>query len=363
VLQGTTIDNTGSSNVGLITASGANSHVDITGGTTILGGTLTGTGGGVINVVSGTLDGSAAGAPVNISSGTPVSVANASSVTLNGTFNNQGTIALNSSNNLTDMIIGAKGAVLQGGGAVTLSDNANNRIYTNTAGAVLENVDNTISGAGQIFQNSGMILKNDTAGVIDATGANSLTIGSFGANPVENVGLLESTAGTGGLVITTNTTIDNTGNSNAGQLVANGAGTHVDINSSTILGGTLTGLNGGVFNGSGSTLDGSAAGAPVNIASGTTLNYNNTTTNTLNGTIDNHGTIALNSSNNLTDIVIGAKGAVLQGGGAVTLSDNANNRIYSNTAGAVLENVDNTISGAGQIFQNSGMILKNDTAA
>jgi hypothetical protein len=224
---------------------------------------------------------------------------------------------------------------------------------------VLENVDNTISGAGQVFQNAGMILKNDTAGVIDATGASPLSIGTFNANPVQNTGLLETTAGTGGLIITGGTTIDNTGNSNAGKITADGAGTHVDISNSTILGGTLTGKNGGVFNGSGSTLDGSTAGAPVTIAAGTVLNYGNSTTNFLVGTINNHGTIAQSSVANLTDLIIAAGGATLTGGGSLVLSNNGNNRVYANTAATVLDNVDNTISGAGQIFPNAGLSLVN----
>jgi hypothetical protein len=33
------------------------------------------------------------------------------------------------------MIVGAKGLLLQGGGVVTLSDNVNNRIHSNTADA------------------------------------------------------------------------------------------------------------------------------------------------------------------------------------------------------------------------------------
>ena len=358
VLSGTTIDNTGAGNSGLILATGTNAHVDIV-SSTILGGTLTGTGGGVFNGNASTLDGTTAGAPVNITAGTTLNYGNNTANTLNGTINNQGTIAQNSVGNITDLIIGAAGAKLTGGGAITLSDSTANRIYSNTAGAVLENFDNIISGAGQIFQNAGLVLKNDTAGVIDATGANALSINTFpGTNPVQNLGLLETTAGAGGLTIGTGATIDNTGNSNAGRIVADGAGTHVDIVSSTILGGTLTGKNGGVLNGSSSTLDGTTAGAPVNITAGTTLNYGNNTTNFLIGTIHNDGTIAQNSAGNITDLLIATGGATLTGGGALVLSDNPANRIYANGA-AVLTNVSNTISGAGHIFTNAGLSLVN----
>ena len=361
VLSGTTIDNRALGNSGLITAAGANSHVDIVGGTTILGGTLTGTGGGTFNVSNSTLDGSGAGAQIHIAAATTVNLANNNALVLNGTIDNKGTVALNSSGNITDLIVGSAGVRLGGGGVILLSDNAANRIYTNTPGTLLENVDNTITGAGQIFQNSGLTLKNDTAGVINATGTQSLTIGSFSASPVQNLGLLEAT-NTGGLVIAGGTTIDNTANLNAGRITAAGTGAHVDINSSTILGGTLTGTGGGTFNVSNSTLDGTTAGAPLHIATGTTVNVANNNGFFVNGAIDNKGTIALNSAGNVTDLIVGGAGAKLTGGGAITFSDNAANRIYTNTPGTLLENVDNTISGAGQIFQNSGLTLKNDAA-
>ncbi len=360
VLSGTTIDNTGKSNSGQIQATGANAHVDIVNGTTILGGTLTGSGGGTFNTNNSTLDGSTAGAPVNIAAATTVNVGNNANMTLAGTLANNGTIALNSGGNFTDLIISANGAALTGGGTVALSNTPANRIYGNTAGAMLENVDNVIAGAGQISPGSGMIFRNDTAGVVDATKDNALSITGFGSsNPVQNVGLLQTTSGTGGLAITGGSVIDNTGNGNAGRIMADGAGTHVDITSASIRGGTLTGKNGGVFNGSNSTLDGTAAGAPVNIAAGTTLLYGNNTANNLVGAINNAGTIALNSGGNFTDLIIGAGGATLTGGGTIALSNTPTNRIYSSSAGTVLNNIDNTIIGAGQMFTSGGLSLNN----
>ena len=74
----------------------------------------------------------------------------------------------------------------------------------------LTNVDNTISGAGQLGDGV-MILVNE--GTIIATGTNSLEIDT-GANTIVNSGTLES-SGSGGLVINSNV-------ENSGLLWANG---------------------------------------------------------------------------------------------------------------------------------------------
>ena len=73
----------------------------------------------------------------------------------------------------------------------------------------------------------------------------------------------------------------------------------------------------------------------------------------LGGTIDNTGTIALNSTGDQTELQIVGAGITLQGGGQVMLSGNAeNNRRHE--SGHTLTNVDNTISGAGQIGSGDG---------
>src|SRR5262249_20709784 len=60
------------------------------------------------------------------------------------------------------------------------------------------------------------------------------------------------------------------------------------------------------------------------------------------GTIENTGTIALNSTGDESDLEILVRGATLQGGGQVTLSDNSRNVVFGGAASAVLDNVDNT---------------------
>ena len=80
----------------------------------------------------------------------------------------------------------------------------------------------------------------------------------------------------------------------------------------------------------------------------------------LSGTIDNTGTIALNSTGDQTELQIVGDGVTLQGGGQVTLSGAA--VIIGTGSAAVLTNVDNTISGAGQIGSGDGTLtLINET--
>ena len=81
------------------------------------------------------------------------------------------------------------GVTLQGGGEVTLSDDAGNVIAGTMSSVTLTNVDNTISGAGQLG-NGQMMLINE--GTIVATGNNALVIDT-GANAVVNSGTLEAT--------------------------------------------------------------------------------------------------------------------------------------------------------------------------
>jgi hypothetical protein len=69
----------------------------------------------------------------------------------------------------------------------------------------------------------------------------------------------------------------------------------------------------------------------------------------LSGTINNTGTIALNSTGTETDLQIIEHGVTLEGGGQVILSDSAENVISGTSADVTLTNVDNTIDGGGDL--------------
>ena len=133
--------------------------------------------------------------PVSTNSGTMM-IRDGAILPLGGTITNSGTIAINSTGDESDLEILVRGATLQGGGQVVLSDSSQNVVFGGDPSAVLDNVDNTISGAGQ-FGNGTLTLQNE--GVIEATGANALVIDTR-ANAIVNTGTLAA-SGAGGLVV------------------------------------------------------------------------------------------------------------------------------------------------------------------
>ena len=318
--------------------------------------------GGSLTVDASAVGGSELGV-LSTAANSTFALADTAGFEIDGVAANAGTITLNGLTGPTQLTFGqqtvASPVTLTGGGAITLSDNANNDIFINNS-ATLDNFDNTISGGGAITSNF-QSLTNEAKGVIDATGILSgltVTLPTF-----TNAGLLEAT-GTGGLQLDGTThaadmTIENAG----GTIAAIGAGTHVDLSGgTTIAGGTLTTSGGGVIQVTAGTctLDGTGTNAPVTITAGSNVQLDDNTTLNLTGgaptgVIVNQGTIALNSTGDTTTLHIGQQTTTspvsLQGGGAVTLSDNANNRIYIDNS-ASLDNVDNTISGAGSITSN-----------
>ncbi len=161
---------------------------------------------------------------------------------LSGTIDNTGTIELSSTGNETDLQLIEHGITLEGHGQVILSDSIENVIFGTSADVTLTNVDNTISGAGQLGEGQ-LVLINE--GTIIATGTNSLTIDT-GTNVVVNSGTLEAT-GSGGLVINSdviNSDVVNSEGTNSGLLWANGGNIVVNGNvsggGSALIGGSAT---------------------------------------------------------------------------------------------------------------------------
>ena len=283
------------------------------------------------------------GSGAGVNAGT-IAVGDNGTFTVGGNFNNTGAVIL-TSYNPAHMIIGAATS-LTGGGQIQLADGnyaASNALYGATAATTLTNVNNTISGAG-LLGAAQLTLINQAAGVIDATGASHQLILNTGANAVGNAGLIEAT-GAAGLLIT-GTTIANT---STGVIEANGSGVHVDLNSAVITGGTLKTLGGGYIQTTdrGSVLDGSTSTVNnqgvIDIAGiGTSLS--------LKGAINNTGALSV-TSYNPSQLIIAAN-TTLTGAGQVTLNEGsyaASNQLFGSTGATTLTNLDNTISGAGQL--------------
>ncbi len=190
-----------------------------------------------------------------------MTIGDGASMPLSGTIDNTGTIALNSTGSETDLQLIEHGATLTGAGQVVLSDSTENVIDGTSPDVTLTNVDNTISGAGQIGAGH-LTLTNE--GTIDATGASSLTIDT-GANAVNNSGTLEAT-GSGGLVIDSD--IVNTGVlwANGGDVTAAG---NVSGDGSAMISGAAT-LE---FAHASAENTGFAAGSTGSLALGNSFNF------------------------------------------------------------------------------------------
>ncbi|MET3334912.1 VCBS domain-containing protein [Bradyrhizobium ottawaense] len=141
--------------------------------------------------------------PVVDNSGT-MTIGNGALLPLSGNIHNTGTISLNSTGAETDLQLVGHGILLEGGGQVLLSDNSENTVSGTVSDVTLTNIDNTISGAGQLGGGT-LILVNQ--GTINATGTNALEIDT-GSNTVVNSGTIAA-SGSGGLVIDSN--VDNSG--------------------------------------------------------------------------------------------------------------------------------------------------------
>jgi hypothetical protein len=125
-------------------------------------------------------------------------LANSAALTIDGTVVNDGLIALNVKTLATKLIVGATGATLSGGGAITLGATALGEVTGATASATLTNADNTISGGGLIGAGK-LVLINQASGLIEQTGSVALAINT-GARTITNAGTIE-TVGSGGATI------------------------------------------------------------------------------------------------------------------------------------------------------------------
>ncbi len=241
---------------GVIEAVGAASHVDI--GGTIVGGTLkTANGGSIRGITGGTLDGSKPGAAItNAGMLTVPDVSSFNDLTLLGTVNNKGSIALQANTHQISLLIGTGGAALQGGGKVTLTDSDFNIIEGTASANTLLNVDNTISGAGKLG-NGQMTLINAAKGVINATGATNGLVIDTGSNVIRNFGTLRA-SGAGGMTIVSDII-------NSGTIKAAGGGTPLQIEGALTNDGKLLAASGELF-----------IGGPIGGAGSATINFGGT---------------------------------------------------------------------------------------
>lgn len=318
------------------TASGA--HIDLQ-NAGIIGATTSLVAGSTLNALANTTD-SIGGTVKN--AGNVVVADKATFNALSNTyFVNSGTFSLNASTGPTKLVISARERVL-GNGNFTLSDNSNNLIVSDGAPAGLLNFGNTITGAGTIGDGN-LQFQNLASGVVNANGNNSLIIADYVDPNLSdlNTGLMETT-GAGGLKILT--FIRNEGTMNAvgsgGLLVGNtifndgaigavASGAHIDLQSANINGGIVSTVAGSSINSIASTTNNLDVFDFENAGS---LVVNDKSFLNIGSFVDNTGTISLNAATGITTLAVDAFDTGTTGGGALTLSDNVNNRIVSNRA-------------------------------
>jgi hypothetical protein len=354
-LQSGTYINAVGTTQGLILANGGT--VNLNNGATIVGGTLQSENSGIIQITdTAFLNGSTSTGAVTLAAGSSLAVENNTQLSVQGSIVNNGNISLNSVGNGTFLLIaGTAGssATLSGTGTLTMSNNVNNIIEGDAASNIFIN-EETIEGTGNIG-NGQMAFVNK--GTVNANQSNGLTIQT--SNGTTNTGTLEATA-TGTLTLTgaSGGAITNTGGK-IEAIGATGSGNGAVVNLEggiTITGGTLTSNSFGSFN-----VLNSATLSGLTINSGSTVNINNNTALTLQGTIVNNATINENSGGNGTDLIMNGNVA-LNGTGTVTLTNNANNLIYGAVGTDVLTVASTqTIQGTGDVGDNQMTLVNNGT--
>jgi hypothetical protein len=240
----------------------------------------------------------------------PMTIGDGAMLPLSGIIDNTGTIALEGSGDDTLLQLIQTGVTLKGGGQVILSDDDHNIIAGTASNVTLDNVDNLISGAGQIGQGS-LTLSNEDRGTIDATGSHALVIDT-GTNAIVNSGTLEAT-GTGGLFV--NSAVQNSGN-----IWANGGNVTLE--------GAVTGNGTATISGSATLEFGGASAENTSFAAGATGTLKLDQAENFSGTVSGFGA---GDTLDLSDIVIGANTTVGYSantdgtGGTLNVSDGAHN--------------------------------------
>ncbi len=303
--------------------------------TTIDGGTLQTSGTGVVrNVGSSAVDG---GTNTVINSGV-LEVGNATSLFIAGTIQNEGVLRVASTAQTTNLRPANGDTFLTGGGVLSMTDFAANRVIGITVADRLINVDNTIRGSGQLGANFSNVTNQ---ALVVADQPTSLIIDPPSNGDFTNSGTVRAEGGT--------IRLEHGPFLNTGGVIEALDGSVVELATTTIDGGTLQTSGSGIIRNVGSSaIDGSTntvtnAGL-LSVANGTSL--------FVVGTLQNTGTLQLSSTAQTTDLRPAGGEVFLTGGGVVTMSNTAANRIIGSLSSDRLINVDNTIRGSGQICAN-----------
>ncbi len=347
-LDGSSWTNTG----GTITAA-AGSAVVLEGGVTVTGGTLNGSGTGIVYGDGATL--------VGLTTEGNFQVQNGYTTNIQGTINNTGTITLASTSTYTKLDVTASGATLSGGGTVVMGGGAQYAYIDGPAGASFTNSNNTIEGTGMIGNADLTLVNNGTINAnVSPTVLNAPLELYSGSGGITNTGTLEAT--NGGELYIFGSTLTNSGSGAVIKAVgadSSGNASYVLLNGDTINGGTLTTSGAGVIYGEGGT-------TLVGVTNAGNFQVINGQVTYISGTITNTGTITLGSTSTYAYLDLNGANATLTGGGTVVMGAGAPYALIgSGVAGNTLTNSNNTIEGDGYIgdgeitFVNNGTVNAN----
>ncbi len=252
-----------------------------------------------------------------------------------GTFNNPGSVVVGAGS----LALGSN-LTLYGAGIVELAGGFIQSFGGPTA--TLTNAGNTIEGFGNLVEvgyNGGYALANEAKGTIDATGASAPLVIDAGSQPVINAGLFEA-SGAAGLQIRSGTIDDS-----AGGMILARSGSMVLLGSTDIIGGFLKTTGTGVIGLLGVGLP-QLDGTRFAVQNEGRILINDGQVLGIEGQIVNSGRIGVAGAGDPTTLRILPSGVTLSGGGTITLNSRMS-AITGLSPSAVLDNVDNTISGRG----------------
>jgi autotransporter passenger strand-loop-strand repeat protein len=268
-----------------------------------------------------------------------VTVASGGYLEMSGTIDNAGEMSVSSD---AHVLFGAS-TTLTGSGQINLVDFSFTFLSGMAAGARLDNEDNLIDGAGFIYLTT---LIN--GGTIDATGVRETLI--VDAASGVNTGLMEATGlpNSQGLVVGGH--FENSG----GVIAANGGVVYL---TGDISGGAIESRLGGLVNADDGEVDGTASAVDLDA----NIVVNDDTSLTLDGAIDNTGSILLSGVTSGATLSFASPVVTLTGGGVIEMTAVNGNEIVGKSASDELVNEDNTIEGVGTIGSGSLTLVNNGT--
>lgn len=323
------------SGAGLLTADGAGSRVDLN-GTTVIGGELSATGGATIELLSATLDG------INLSQGT-MNLQNTRTLDVFNSITNDGVIVVNpvAGGSATQLDFENDGSFL-GSGSVLLNSFATRaRLRTAPGVSMTNSATHTIHGYGQIeaaLINDGLVSADNSMGnemfLVTDDKINNATMQAI------NTGKLDFGA----------ISIDQTG---GGEMVADGVGSRIDFNSTTVIGGLIRSINGARIDIASGTFDAVMVEGEIDLLNARTLDVVNS--------ITNNGTITINpiSGGSGTQLDFESTGSFLGNGEVVLNSFDSRARLRTGPGFTMTNSATHTIRGFGRIeaaLINDGLV-------